>query len=176
MRSLPPMAHALICLDLQRGRQNLSTSTDKDMLAVCQQVLIQARSLRWPVLHIHSRAQTGPQGRSIAGLEPLPSEAVYVRTGPSPFSNRNFTQAVQELGGPLALIGYGLNDTVLATAFGAADRALDCQVLRDAIAIPRREGLGPTHPLTDLAPEVRLTTSSELFQQGARRFAAANVP
>lgn len=176
MRSLPPMAHALVCLDLQRGRQNLNLSAEAAMLDACLQTLTQARALRWPVLHVHSRTEAGAAGRSIAGLEPLPSEAVYVRNGPSPFSNRNFSQAVQALGGPLALIGYRLNDTVLATAFAAADRDLDCQVLSDAIAIPQVEGLGPRHPLRGLAPAVNLITSSELFQQGARRFAAANMP
>jgi len=146
------------------------------MLEACLLTLTQARSLRWPVLHVHSRASTGAAGRSISGLEPLPSEAVYVRNGPSPFSNRNFTQAVQALGGPLALIGFGLNDTVLATAFGAADRDLACQVVSDAIANPDRDRLGPHHPLRGLGPQVSLVTSSELFQQGARRFAAANMP
>ena len=170
------MAHVLVCLDLQSGRQLEPGVDEARALEACRLVLAQARSLRWPVLHVHSRFHTGDATRSIAGLEPLPSEAVYVRNGPSPFSNRNFTLAVQALGGPLALIGFGLNDTVLATAFAAADRDLACQVVSDAVVNPQGARLNPSHPLYGLMPQLGLVTSHDLFQQGARRFAAANMP
>ena len=176
MRAPPPLAHALVCLDLQRGRQVGSDIAASGALEACHEALIQARSLRWPVLHVHSRQYAGEAARSIAGLEPLPSEAVYVRNGPSPFSNRNFTLAVQALGGPLALIGFGLDDTVLATAFAAADRDLGCQVVSDAVVSSQGDRLGPRHPLYSLMPQLGLVTCQDLFQQGARRFAAANMP
>ncbi len=176
MRAPPPLAHALVCLDLQRGRLGTPSSTEAEALGACQDALVQARSLRWPVLHVHSRLHAGEAARSIEGLEPLPSEAVYVRNGPSPFSNRNFTLAVQALGGPLALIGFGLSDTVLATAFAAADRDLGCQVVSDAVVSPPGDRLGPRHPLFGLMSQLGLVTREDLFQQGARRFAAANMP
>jgi len=169
---------ALVCLGLQRGRLGFG-GADRIVVA-CRRVMEGARARGWPVLHVHSRDTPADHGRPIAGLEPLASEAVFLRPGPSAFSNRAFSQAAQALGGPLALIGFALSDTILATAFAAADRDLRIDVIADAVAVGRREDpllRAALHaPLEALGPLARLMDSTDLFEESAARFAAANLP
>lgn len=175
---LPPPA-ALVCLDLQQGRLLASPHAER-VAGVCREVLVQARACGWPILHVHRREAQFGHGRPIAGLEPLATEPVYVRPGPSAFSNEAFGRQARALGGPLALIGFSLSDTVLATTFAAADLGLQIEVLTDAIALDARdEGhLRPalTASLQGLAPLCRLIESRELFQEEAVAYAAANAP
>ena len=172
MRNYAPYASALICLDLQRER--LATENAAATVAACRMVLEQARRRHWPVLHVHARQ--GAPDRPIAGLEPLPSEAVFIRQGPSAFTNTSFSQTVQILGGPLVLIGFRMADTVLATAFAAADRNLAVEVVDDAVGGDPANRQILLKPLAALAPRARVTTSRELFFEDASRFAAANMP
>lgn len=164
----------LVCLDLQRER--LTSEGALATVAVCREVLEQARRRRWPVLHVHSRQPAIPAGRPIPGLEPLPSEAVFTRQGPSAFTNRTFRQTAQVLGGPLVLIGFSLTDTVLATAFAAADRDLPVDVVEDAVGGDPSIRRVLLRPLTALAPRTRVLTFRDLFIEDASRFAAANMP
>ncbi len=76
--SSPPMA--LVCLDLQRAR--LQGARHDHMLAACRDVLEEARRRRWPVLHVHRREFSPEAGRPILGLEPLPTEPIFMRPGP----------------------------------------------------------------------------------------------
>jgi nicotinamidase-related amidase len=168
---------ALVCLDLQQGRW--ARAPDGEQVAgACRGILADARRRGWPVLHVHGREPGAGDVRAICGLEPRPNEAVYVRFGPSAFSNRNFTEAVLALGGPLALIGFDLPGSVLATAYGAADRGLQVEVIRDAVACGGRDDLAALiyAPLQALAPQLRVLTSHELLDAGTPRFAAANLP
>ncbi|MDO8381184.1 cysteine hydrolase family protein [Phenylobacterium sp.] len=169
-----PDSSALVCLDLQRER--LACEGAPATVTACRAVLEEARRRRWPVLHVHSRNAQLPGGRPIPGLEPLPSEAVFGRQGPSAFTNRTFSQTAQTLGGPLVLIGFSLADTVMATAFAAADRDLAVDVVEDAV------GGDPTarrillKPLAALASRTRVLTFHDLVFEDASRFAAANTP
>lgn len=167
---------ALVCLDLQRHR--LSGDGNGPVLSQCRRVLAEARRRRWPVLHVHSRTLADP--RPIQGLEPRPTEAVFLRQGPSAFSNANFTRAALALGGPLALIGFALEDTVLATAFAAADRDIAVDVVLDAVSSgshdPQAVDRVLLAPLRALAPRTRLVTSGDVLVADADRFAAANLP
>lgn len=179
MRTPPPAA--LVCLDLQRARLTsaLSPAAAARAAEACQLVLEQARRRRWPILHVHRRE--GADGaRPIAGLEPLPSEPVYVRSGPSAFSHPRFTQSALALGGPLALIGFSLCDSVLATAFAAADRKLPVEILHDAVAIDSPDEYGQrlamAAPIMSLSPLCRMITSKDLFQEDVTAVAAANAP
>lgn len=173
MSSLASPRAALVCLDLQRGRQ--AGSATAPPLVQCRRLLSEARARRWPVLHVHDRSLADP--RPIDGLEPRPTEPVFLRQGPSAFSNPNFRRAVHALGGPLALIGYSLCDTVLATAFAAADRALPVEVVSDAVCpaegAPSRALFAP---LRALGPRVRLLAVDDLLFQVEDRFVAANAP
>jgi nicotinamidase-related amidase len=174
VRDYAPDAAALVCLDLQRER--LATENAAATVAACRIVLEQARRRRWPVLHVHAQHGDLLAGRPIPGLEPLPSEAVFVRQGPSAFTNRTFSQTAQILGGPLVLIGFRLADTVLATAFAAADRDLAVEVVDDAVGGDPANRQILLKPLAALAPRARVTTSRELFLEDATRYAAANMP
>jgi nicotinamidase-related amidase len=164
---------ALVCLDLQRGR--LAEKANAPVLAQCRRVLAEARRRRWPVIHVHSRALI--DGRPIPGLEPRPSEPVFLRQGPSAFSNANFSRAALALGGPLALVGFALEDTVLATAFAAADRDIAVDIILDAVGATGHDARGALlAPLRALSPRARLVESSDLLIADAERFAAANLP
>ena len=148
------------------------------MLEACRLGLAAARRRRWPVLHVHDRALG--DARPIEGLEPRPDEPVFQRRGPSAFSNPNFARAAVALGGPIALIGFTLEDTVLATTFACADRGLDVEVCLDAIAAgdhgPHAVSRVLLAPLRALAPRVRLVELDRLLTEDAGRFAAANLP
>jgi nicotinamidase-related amidase len=176
MTSFGAGSSALICLDLQRGR--LRAEGAEEVIQACRRVLEAARARHWPILHVHRREPVSDHGRPIAGLEPLPSEAVYFRHGPSAFSNRGFRQAARALGGPLALIGFSLADTVLATAFAAADRELPVDVIGEAVAVggPGSLRAALSTPLTAMTPLARILPFNELFPEGVSRFAAANMP
>jgi hypothetical protein len=166
----------LICLDLQRARLS---EADERMLSACHQVLSEARRRRWPVLHVHRREGLPEAGRPIPGLEPLPTEPVFVRPGPSAFSHRAFAQAALALGGPLALIGFSMADSVLATAFAAADRELAIEVVRDAVATGAGDPASASAlftPIAALAPLGRMLDSKDLFREDAAALLAANAP
>ncbi len=171
----PGARAALVCLDLQRGRE---AQAGPAILAACRRGLTEARRRSWPVLHVHDRRLADP--RPIAGLEPRPDEPVFQRRGPSAFSNPNFARAALALGGPIALIGINLEDTVLATAFACADRGLEVEVCLDAIAAgdhdPHAVARVLLSPLRALAPHVRLVEIDRLLTEDAGRFAAANLP
>ena len=165
----------IVCLDLQRNRQVGDGLTPA--LAMCRQVLNEARRRHWPVLHVHARQSEPLDGRPIVGLEPRPSEPVFLRQGPSAFSSSGFARAAAAMGGPLALIGFSLHDTVLATAFAAADRNLAVDVLRNAMC----GGSDAVDslllaPLRAMAPQARVLDVAELFADEHEAFAAANLP
>ncbi len=179
MSTFAPPRAGIVCLDLQQNRQAAEGGAPAlaATLAMCRQVLAEARRRRWPVLHVHARQAEPLDGRPIAGLQPRPSEPVFVRHGPSAFSSPSFARAAAALGGPLALIGFSLHDTVLATAFAAADRNLDVDVLRNAV-------WGGTEavdqillePLRAMAPQARIIQVDDLFRDEQGAFAAANLP
>ena len=167
---------ALVCLDLQRGRQSAAADSGP-VVAVCRRVLAEARRRGWPVLHVHSRDGGPEERRSIAGLEPRPDEPVFARIGPSAFSNRNFADTAGTIGGPLVLAGFELRDTVLATAYAAADRALQVDVLRDAVSCGGHRDLANLllAPVQALAPAARALSFDDLLNEGAPQLAAANA-
>lgn len=169
-----PDSSALVCLDLQRER--LGGEGAAGAVTACRAVLEQARRRRWPVLHVHNRHAQFAGGRPIPGLEPLPSEAVFARQGPSAFTNKTFSQTAQALGGPLVLVGFSLADTVMATAFAAADRDLAVDVVEDAVGGDPATRRVLLKPLAALAPRTRVLTFRDLFLEDATRFAAANMP
>lgn len=170
---------ALVCLDLQRGCAAAASPEAVRTIATCHGVIKQARRRRWPILHVHHRAASVEASRPLSGLEPLPSEPVYLRAGPSAFSHQGFARAAQGLGGPLALIGFSFCDTVLATAFAAADRKLPVEIVIDAVfATSEETDLARRAILTSLAAQTsacRLIQSAELFE-GEAAALAANAP
>lgn len=168
---------ALVCLDLQQWRQS-STPDGQRVAEACRRVLAEARRRGWPVLHVHSRNAGPDEQRAIPGLEPRPNEPVFARFGPSAFSNRNFADAAHSLGGPLVLAGFDLPGTVIATAYAAADRDLQVDVLRDAVSCGGREDLADLllAPVQAMAPRARALNSHDLLNEGAPQLAAANVP
>lgn len=173
---LEPRA-ALICLDLQRYRNGLGLEADR--LDACRKLLEAARARRWPVLHVHHRPAAGDP-RPLPGLEPRANEPVFLRRGPSAFSSPAFAEAAQRLGGPLALVGFSLRDTALATALAAADRGLPVEAPLDCLCTGGPDDPGARRALVGAleaaGPGVRVTDLKDLLQPEAGRLAAANAP
>ncbi len=91
--------------------------------------------------------------------------------------NPNFSRAALALGGPLALVGFALEDTVLATAFAAADRDIAVDVILDAIGAACDDAHDALlAPLRALSPRARLVESRDLLVAEGERFAPANLP
>jgi hypothetical protein len=79
----------LVCVEAQR----LHFAPDQGEIAAglypkveaCRRLLAHARAARWQVVHVHRRRRDTPPGRfdpelrPIEGLEPLPTERVYIR-------------------------------------------------------------------------------------------------
>lgn len=137
----------LVCLDLQReftvsGRPLYSPEATPQ-IDRCRQALSVARGNGWTVTHCHTRRpgalfRRGSQFvRPIVGLEPLPSEQLFYREALSAFlpsSMRAF--ALVHRGCDLAVAGFSLNESLLASVVHAADLGLNVTVLEDAVALP----------------------------------------
>ncbi|HEY9233404.1 MAG TPA: isochorismatase family protein, partial [Phenylobacterium sp.] len=143
------------------------------------EVLRQARRRRWPILHVHRREAGPHDGRPIPGLEPLPSEPIYLRPGASAFSHQGFAHAAQGLAAPLALIGFSLGDSILATTFAALDRGLPVDILTDAVFAAEDETVlhrAIATTVLGLSVPCRFTSSTDLFREEAATICAANAP
>lgn len=170
----------LVCLDLQReyvvpGRPLYAEGAD-GAAETCASMLRHARTHGWRVLHVQRRhaeglfERGGYFGAPIEGLRPLVSEPVFARSGYSAFCNPDFAAEMRDaLGEDVFLIGFSLDRTCLATAFGAADAGLSVTVITDATgpagsanadAWARRQAAERL-----LAPVARLVASQEVLTE-----------
>lgn len=79
----------LVCFEAQRlhfaPEQGEIAAPIYPKVGACRRLLAHARSVRWQVVHVHRRRRDMPPGRfdpelrPIEGLEPLPTERVYIR-------------------------------------------------------------------------------------------------
>lgn len=123
----------LVCLDLQRGRQEDGRAPD-GCLVNCRRMLAHARYEGWRVVHVHSKSPDPDHARPIDGLEPLLSEPVLYRSGLSAFSNRTFREMLEGRGGvELVIIGYSMTSALVGTALIAYEEALSVVMVEDAI-------------------------------------------
>jgi nicotinamidase-related amidase len=122
----------LVCLDLQQGSLRPGQAPD-GCLVNCRRLLAHARSEGWRVAHIHSRKPQLRDAAPIDGLQPLLSEPVLYRSGPSAFSNRAFCEMVEGGAVELVLIGYSMTSALIGTAMIAFDEGLPVMLVEDAI-------------------------------------------
>jgi len=134
-----PALRMLICLDLLRP---VATITDpyafERASGAARRLLAHARHQRWEVVHCHG-ADLPP--RAIGGLEPLPSEPVYLREGASAFSSRAFRRRIKLWPRPELVIIGGSAIACMATALAAFDRRLPAILAVDAVSVGHDNGL-----------------------------------
>jgi nicotinamidase-related amidase len=122
----------LVCLDLQRGSLTPGHAPD-GCLVNCRRLLAHARYEGWRVAHVHSRKPSLGEAKPIDGLQPLLSEAVLYRSGPSAFSNRAFCEMVAGGEVELVLAGYSMTSALIGTAMIAFEEGLPVVLVQDAI-------------------------------------------
>lgn len=135
----------LLCLNLNReyvtpGRP-LHAAGAAAAATRARACLSHARDLGWCVAHVQSRhsrlSRSASFARPIDGLEPLPSEALFMTAARSALAHPEL-RARLVVGRPPAifLVGFALAHEGLASLFDAADLGLPLRVVEDAVASP----------------------------------------
>lgn len=131
----------LVCLELVRGVEPLSPEVQL-RIDRCRRLLTYARSADWTISHVYPHT-AGRSTKPLAGLEPLPTEAVYYRTGASAFSNRVFRRSVTE--DPdmeLVILSMSLSSSSLGTALSAYDHDIAVTLIEDTLKPDAANGSG----------------------------------
>ncbi len=133
----------LVCLDLlEPAGRDEDPAAFQRCIDGSRRLLSYAREAEWSIVHCLGREWPA---RAASGLEPLASEAVYLRDGLSAFSSRGFRRRLQLWSLPeLVIIGCSLSTTCLATALAAHDRGVPARLVLDAISVRRDEAVGST--------------------------------
>jgi Isochorismatase family len=159
-------ARHLVCLDLVRFSEPV-TAEGQARIDKCRRLLTFARTSDWTISHVYPHT-AGRSTRPLAGLEPLPSEPVYYRTGASAFSNRVFRRAIKE--GPeleLVILGLSLSSTSMGTALSAYDHDIAVTLIEDTILqdAANASGLEAIETVTRalVAPFVQIRRVDELI-------------
>ncbi len=138
----PPI---LICADLQveyltPGRRHVILDGDA-RLARCLELLMLWRSNLWPVMHLKRIAQAAwfnPASRLTDWIEetkPRPGEMTFEHPLPSAYSSARFVDHMSSIRAMRCiLIGFSLDETILATAIDGFHRSHRYQVVVDAVA------------------------------------------
>lgn len=135
----------LICLNLNReyvtpGRP-LHAAGAAAAATRARACLSHARDTGWPVAHIQSRrsrlAQDARFFRPIEGLEPLPSEPLFITRRLSALAHAELrARLLTDRPSSVFLVGFALSHEGLATLFDAVDCGLRLRVVEDAVASP----------------------------------------
>jgi hypothetical protein len=127
-----PAARHLVCLDLVKADAP-PPHQDRVRIDKCRRLLTFARAAGWLISHVYPR-QAGRSTRPLEGLEPLPSEAVYYRTGASAFSNRVFRRAMKDQTDlELVIAALTLSSASLGTALSAYDQDIAATLVGDTL-------------------------------------------
>ena len=145
----PPI---LVCADLQveyltPGRRHVILDGDA-ATARCLELLTLWRDNLWPVMHLKRIAQAAwfnPASRLtdwIAETKPRPGEMTFEHPLPSAYSSARFVDYMSNIrNARCVLIGFSLDETILATAVDGFHRSHHYQVVADAVAC-RQPGAG----------------------------------
>lgn len=138
----PPL---LVCVDLQRehltpGRRHRMADPD-DALVNCRRILGHWRERSWPVVHLKRVAQAAwfnPASSLtewLAEWEPRPGEIAFEHPLPSAYSSARFSNYLAHVGVTAStLIGFSLDDAILATVIEGYHRGHTLRVVADAVA------------------------------------------
>src|SRR5215470_5446561 len=147
----PPI---LVCADLQveyltPGRRHVILDGDATT-SRCLELLTLWRDNLWPVLHIKRIAQAAwfnPASKLtdwIVELRPRPGEMTFEHPLPSAYSSARFADYTANIRNiRCVLLGFSLDETILATVVDGFHRSHRYQVVTDAVAC-RRAGVGDT--------------------------------
>jgi nicotinamidase-related amidase len=135
----------LLCLNLNReyvtpGRP-LHAAGAAAAAMRARACLSHARDLGWSVAHVQSRhsrlSRSARFARPIDGLEPLPSEALFITAGRSALAHPELrARLVSRRPSAIFLVGFALAHEGLASLFDAADLGLPLRIVEDAVASP----------------------------------------
>src|SRR5262249_18296456 len=138
----PPI---LVCADLQieyltEGRRHVIVDGDATA-ARCLELLTLWRNNLWPVMHLKRIAQAAwfnPASKLtdwIAELKPRPGELTFEHPLPSAYSSARFVDYMANIRNiRCVLLGFSLDETILATAVDGFHRSHRYQVVGDAVA------------------------------------------
>lgn len=138
----PPI---LICADLQAeyltpGRRHVVVDGGAAS-ARCLELLALWRANLWPVMHLKRTARAAwfdPDSTLtdwIAEAKPRPGEMTFEHLLPSAYSSSRFADHLSSIRGVrCALVGFSLDETILATAVDGFHRSHRYQVIADAVA------------------------------------------
>lgn len=138
-------AQLLLCVDLQKSHlqaAELSAKADvESVLAACESVLSAWRSRMWPVAHLKRVAQAewfdpaSDQTDWLDGWRPRPAEMLFEHPLPSAYSSPRFAEYMRHIGPTTCtLIGFALEETVLATVIDGFHRGHQFRLIGDALA------------------------------------------
>jgi nicotinamidase-related amidase len=145
----PPI---LVCADLQseylaEGRSHAISDADA-IMSRCLELMTLWRDNLWPVLHLKRIAQAAwfnPASNLtnwIAELKPRPGELAFEHPLPSAYSSTRFAEYMSNIGSlRCVVLGFSLDETILATVVEGFHRSHRYQVVSDATAC-RRTGVG----------------------------------
>ncbi|WGD48965.1 isochorismatase family protein [Bradyrhizobium sp. CB1650] len=145
----PPI---LVCADLQveyltQGRRHVILDGDAAM-SRCLELLALWRDSLWPVMHLKRIAQAAwfnPASKLtdwIAEAKPRPGEMTFEHPLPSAYSSSRFVDYMSNIRSVrCVLLGFSLDETILATVVDGFHRSHRYQVIGDAVAC-RQPGAG----------------------------------
>ncbi|HEY2755348.1 MAG TPA: isochorismatase family protein [Pseudolabrys sp.] len=141
----------LLCMNLQKehlapGRRHLMVGTD-DVLTACAAIMEGWRARRWPVVHLKRIARAvwfNPASAMTDWIDefgPHPAEIVFEHPLPSAYSSSRFAAYMAEIGRstPIVMIGFSLDQSVLATVVDGFHRGHNIRVAADAVASSQPE-------------------------------------
>jgi len=111
-----------------------------DALSTCAQLLDLWRQNTWPIAHLRtipgrpSTVATVAANERTDDLKPRPSELIFEHVLPSAYSSARYTDYMRSMPDTLCiLIGFSLDETILATAIDGFHRSHRYQLVPEAI-------------------------------------------
>lgn len=149
MHDDPPI---LVCADLQteyltEGRSHVIADADA-IMPRCLELMTIWRDNLWPVMHLKRIAQAAWFNPAcnltnwIAEFKPLPGELTFEHPLPSAYSSARFAEYMSNIRSlRCVLLGFSLDETILATVVDGFHRSHRYEMVADAVAC-RRGGVG----------------------------------
>jgi hypothetical protein len=161
-------ARHLVCLDLVQSVESLNPEA-QTRVDRCRRLLTYARTTGWTMSHVYPHT-AGRSTKPLGGLEPLPSEPVYYRTGASAFSNRVFRRSLREAPElELVILSLSLSSTSLGTALSAYDHDIAVTLIEDTLRpdAANASGIEAIETVTRslVAPFVQLRRVEDMIDQ-----------
>jgi nicotinamidase-related amidase len=139
-------AQLLLCMNLQKehlapGRRHMMVGTD-DVLTACGAIMEGWRARLWPIVHLKRIARAAwfnPASAMtdwIDAYRPRPGELVFEHPLPSAYSSARFAAYMAEIGSAtrVVMIGFSLDESILATVIDGFHRGHGLRVAGDATA------------------------------------------